>query len=200
MESSYETFRKAIAAGVFIGMGCIAYLSCENKVIGAFLFAIGLCSVVIFGSKLLTGALCTSDDWGELGLVNLGNYVGVFVMALLARASGIIGEIDMSARVGRPFYENILRGIICEICIYIAVMGHKKSRKLLIVVLGVMAFILCGSEHCIADFFYILMSSSGGVWYKEILFVLLVTVGNIIGAAFMRWLDPYDDITRTFEF
>ena len=200
MERGYETFRKAIAAGVFIGMGCIAYLSCENKVIGAFLFAIGLCSVVIFGSKLLTGALCTSDDWKELTVIDLGNCTGIFVMTLLARASGIIGEIDMSARVGRPFYENILRGIICEICIYIAVMGYKRCRSLLIIVLGVMVFILCGSEHCIADFFYILMSLSGGVWYKEILFVLLVTIGNIIGAAFMRWLDPYDDYDRTFEF
>lgn len=200
MERSHETFRKAIAAGVFIGMGCIAYLGSENKVIGAFLFSIGLCTVCIFESKLLTGALCTSDDWKELTVINLGNCTGIFVMALLARASGIIGEIDMSARVGRPFYENILRGIICEICIYIAVMGYKRCRSLLIIVLGVMAFILCGSEHCIADFFYILMSSSGGVWYKEILFVLLVTIGNITGAAFMRWLDPYDGYDLTFKF
>lgn len=200
MERGYENFRKAIAAGVFIGMGCIAYLSCENKVVGAFLFGIGLCAVCVFGSKLFTGVLCVSEDPKELLLVCIGNVIGILIMCVIAKHSGIISGVDMSERISRPFYQNILRGIICEICIYIAVMSMKMSDKnLLLVILGVMCFILCGGEHCIADDFY-LMVCEGGDLIKEAIFISSVTAGNAIGAAIMRLLDPYGDCYFTFSF
>lgn len=41
-----ESWLKSILAGLFIGIGGIAYLSVENKVVGAALFAVGLFTIV----------------------------------------------------------------------------------------------------------------------------------------------------------
>ena len=43
---------KGIYAGVMIGIGGIAYLSITNKIIGAFIFSIGLISICIYNMNL----------------------------------------------------------------------------------------------------------------------------------------------------
>lgn len=50
--------RRSIAAGVCIGIGCIAYLSVDNRYVGAFLFSIGLMAVCVFRLNLFTGKVC----------------------------------------------------------------------------------------------------------------------------------------------
>lgn len=184
MGKYYSVFQKSIMAGIFIGLGCIAYLSCDNKVVGAFLFSIGLLSVLECQALLFTGAICRSVKADTLTVIYIGNFVGIALMAVLARFSGIVEIVDMSVRVSRPFYQIWLRGIICEICIYIAVITYDRFQHPLFVVLPVMAFILCGSEHCIADMFYLLLSSDPNV--RTIFFIPFVTLGNVIGAFLMR--------------
>ena len=193
-----KTLKDAVTGGILIGIGCTAFLSCDNKALGAFLFSIGLCSICIFCSKLFTGALCTSEDWRELLVIYVGNLTGITLMMVIAKLSGIVSTVDISERVARTPIAIISRGVICEICIYIAVMGYRQYRRIGIIILGVMTFILCGSEHCIADMFYVLLSTEKS--HIGLAFILLVTIGNIIGAAFMRWLNPYDVYDLTFEF
>ena len=53
-----ESWLKSILAGLFIGIGGIAYLSVENKVVGAALFAVGLFTICTLGYNLYTGKLC----------------------------------------------------------------------------------------------------------------------------------------------
>ena len=40
---------KSFLAGVAIALGGYVYLSCENKYVGAFLFSVGLLTVLYFG-------------------------------------------------------------------------------------------------------------------------------------------------------
>ena len=47
-----ESWLKSILAGLFIGIGGIAYLSVENKVVGAALFAVGLFTICTLGYNL----------------------------------------------------------------------------------------------------------------------------------------------------
>ena len=48
-------FFSAILAGMLIGMGGTVFLSQSNPVVGSFLFAIGLFTIVVFQLHLFTG-------------------------------------------------------------------------------------------------------------------------------------------------
>ena len=48
---------KSFLAGVAIALGGYVYLSCENKYVGAFLFSVGLLTVLYFGLNLYTGRI-----------------------------------------------------------------------------------------------------------------------------------------------
>ena len=74
-------------------------------------------------------------------------------------------------------------GILCNILIYIGVEGYKSIQhefgKYLALVFGVMVFILCGTEHCVADMFYLWM---GGAWSaRAVVCILVITLGNAAG-------------------
>lgn len=76
----------------------------------------------------------------------------------------------------------LIPGFICGICIAIAVKGYKVAEgfgKYLAVVLGVMVFILCGSEHVVADMFYFAAARMCNLEVMK--FILIVTVGNVLG-------------------
>ena len=74
-------------------------------------------------------------------------------------------------------------GILCNILIYIAVEGFKniphEVGKYLALLFGVMVFILCGTEHCVADMFYFWIA---GAWNaRAIVCILIITLGNAVG-------------------
>ena len=50
-----DSITKSMAAGMSITLAATVYLQCENKLMGAFLFSIGLLSVIMFQFKLYTG-------------------------------------------------------------------------------------------------------------------------------------------------
>ena len=54
MKTRFAEFLKSILAGIMISIGCMVFLSCENKYIGSFLFSIGLITVVVFDLNLYT--------------------------------------------------------------------------------------------------------------------------------------------------
>ena len=45
LKDSYEVFVKAVLAGVMICFGCIVFMMCEMKIIGATLFSFGLLTI-----------------------------------------------------------------------------------------------------------------------------------------------------------
>ena len=52
MERVFRDFVKAVLSGFMIGIGGTVYLSCSNKIVGAFLFTIGLITICEFGFNL----------------------------------------------------------------------------------------------------------------------------------------------------
>ena len=97
-----ESWLKSILAGLFIGIGGIAYLSVENKVVGAALFAVGLFTICTLGYNLYTGKLCYILDSDKKGgylvwLIQIwvGNLIGTVIAGYgmrLTRSGAALAE------------------------------------------------------------------------------------------------------------
>lgn len=188
----------AVLAGVFISIGGCVFLSCENKVVGALLFTIGLFVIVTNGFNLFTGKVCYVFDNPvsyifTCALIWLGNLVGTFAAAealLLTRIGDVISkkaETICKAKTDDGYLSLFILGFFCNILIYVAVDGYKNNKsdlgKYLSLFFGVSVFILCSFEHCVADMFYFTVARA---WDADSLLALLViTLGNILGGIFI---------------
>lgn len=188
-----KTFLYSVLAGICIGLGGTIFLSVENKVIGSFLFSIGLFTILAFGFNLYTGkvgyALENKASYlGELALIWFGNLVGTFLMAMLVRFTRIYEGIEpkvksiVSAKLNDDPLSIFLLAVGCGICMFIAVDQYKKRQsivKALVVILPIMTFILCSFEHCVANMFYFALAGSFKEW--TLLYLLIMTFGNAAG-------------------
>lgn len=205
-------------AGAFIalaGVGATFANVYVGKIAGALVFPAGLAMVVIAGSELftgnnlmLTGLLAGKISLGKLlknwTLVFIGNLIGALIITGLVTVSGVFDSVaepvisTASAKVGMGFLEAMMRGVLCNFLVCIAVwmaFGAKTvGGKIAAVFLPVMLFVLCGFEHSVANMFYVpagmMMSSFAGVAGPSITGFLVgnllpVTLGNIIGGAIM---------------
>ncbi len=194
----------AILAGISIGLGGLVFLSVDNKVIGSALFTIGLFTVCTSGFSLFTGKVCyiltdkeefQKNGW-TLPVIWIGNLIGTGVVGLLARAARIGAAVSEKAaglcetKVNDEILSLFVLGILCNILIYIAVDGFRENKhevgKYLSLFFGVMVFILCGTEHCVADMFYFW---TAGAWSIEaVVAVLVITLGNCVGGVLLPLL------------
>lgn len=205
-----------ILAGAFIALAGAAATfgnAYVGKLAGACIFPAGLAMVVVAGSELFTGnnlmgmALFSGKiGWKDLlknwVFVFLGNLIGAVAVAGMVVLSGVFDGISdtvvatANAKVNMGFGEAILRGVLCNFLVCIAVwmaFGAKTvSGKIMAVFFPIMVFVLCGFEHSVANMFYVpagifenmLSGVSGGAlnFGGFLVYNLLpVTVGNIIG-------------------
>lgn len=187
---------KSILAGICISIGCVSYLSVENKYLGTFLFSLGLLTVVTFQLNLFTGKvgyLCTVNHkltyLRTLFSIWIGNLIGCSLIALLVNYTRL--NIDTSALVSvkenDTYLSLFILAIFCGMLMHIAVSGYKKIQNPLIVVLPVMVFILIGAEHCVADMFYWLMNKQ-----LAIVPLLVITLGNAVGGNVIEYITAKD--------
>ena len=205
-----------IFAGMFIALAATGATFGNiygGKIAGACIFTAGLAMVVVAGSELFTGnnlMLAALFD-RRIGLVKLlknwilvffGNFLGALFVAAIVTLSGVFGPVSetviatASAKVNLPFFEAILRGVLCNVLVCIAVWmafaANTVQGKIAAVFLPVMLFVLCGFEHSVANMFYIpagmFQGAFTGAAAPTILEFLLrnllpVTIGNLIGGA-----------------
>jgi len=199
-------FRKSVLAGMAIALGCVAFVSVDNRYLGAFLFSIGLLTICGMGWSLFTGKLCRYEgDFGDLPVIWAGNFLGSLIVFICYRIT--TDPYPAVAIAEKKFTKSIpnafVSGILCEICIYIAVVGYRTIQasigKYLSIILGVMVFILCGFEHCIADMFYFLAYIAPNTVLYAAAILLFVTAGNIAGAILMNSLDAKSRIRELTE-
>ena len=187
-------FIGAFLAGLSIGLGGLAFLSVDNKVIGALFFTIGLFTVCTFDLNLFTGKICYVFDNGWDYAVNLpviwaGNLVGTSFAALFATLTRNSADLSEKAyslctiKAKDSLLSLFFLGVLCNIFIYIAVEGFKNNPhgvgKYLSLIFGVTVFILTGTEHCVADMFYFQIAHA---WNgRAIACILVITLGNCVG-------------------
>lgn len=190
---------KGIYAGFMIGIGAIAFLSLENKVLGSFFFSIGLLTICMYAMNLYTGkigyVLINKIDYiYELLLGLLGNFIGTFIIGksiLLTRVSNISEKALtlVNIKLNDNLLSIFILSVFCGILMYIAVNNYKKVNteigKYIGIFMCVMTFILCGFEHCIANMAYITIANAWS--WKALLYVLIMILGNSFGAILIAY-------------
>ena len=187
MKKILEIILKSIGATVMIGIGCLIYINQPNP-IGAFFFSIGLLGVFYFGLNLFTG---------KIGFVRTKTDI---IYALLIFAANILGAVlffiipqitfDFAAKLANPWYLILFKGFICGILIYLCVDQYRGGRPW-ITLIGVPAFILSGSEHCIADMIYLVLTRS--FTFEAFSFIILVAIGNALGSLSFSFLQEINN-------
>ena len=206
LKQSISTLILAMAAGFCIGIGGIVFLAQENKFAGAFLFAVGLLTILVFRFNLFTGMVgYLTDNLMEkkfgylftLLLVWVGNFLGTAVAAGLVSLTRLQAALKLkcdpivAVKLADSWYSLLILGIFCGILMFIAVdtfkkrIGEKDFLCCIAVFMGVMVFILAGFEHSIADMFYFCLS---GKVVEAIPALLLITLGNAIGGNLIPWV------------
>lgn len=115
-------------------------------------------------------------------MANLFGVLTIFIIRRLDFMPELIYECAspiIESRDAELWYQHIIGGMSCGICIQMAVNNWKAKNKSLGVILPVMIFILCGFEHCIADAFYYTWSTFE---WRHLLQILEVFIGNMLGA------------------
>jgi formate/nitrite transporter FocA (FNT family) len=202
MERSMNLFKEylktlilSLSAGICIGIGGTVYLMCESKPLGAFLFAVGLTTILIFGFNLFTGMVGYTFDNKPMYLVKLlvvwiGNFGGTVAVGLIMSLTRVGGRITEAAKAvtASKLSDNYLSlfvlGIFCGILMFVGVDCFKKTwekkdfASIFMPVVCVAVFILSSFEHCIADMFYF---AAAGQIIEGLPTLLFVTLGNSLG-------------------
>lgn len=189
---------KSILAGIMIGIGGTIYLSLDNKVIGASLFAIGLFMIVTRGYNLYTGKVGYIFNNKPKYLVEVvatifGNFIGTFFVGFILKYTRIYEVINTKAynicltKINDNTLSIIILSFFCGMLMYLAVDGYKTGKdpfgKYAPVFLGVIVFILCGFEHSVANMYYFSVANFFNV--KVFAYLGLMIIGNATGGVFI---------------
>lgn len=115
-------------------------------------------------------------------MANLLGVLTIFIIRRLDFMPELVYECAqpiIESRDAELWYQHIVGGIGCGICIQMAVNNWAKKHESLGVILPVAVFILCGFEHCIADAFYYTWSAFE---WQHLLQIFEVFIGNMLGA------------------
>ena len=205
MQKHLATFVYAVLAGICIGLGGTVFLRVKDafpgaNIVGAILFGIGLFAICTRGYNLFTGKACYLFDNKPSYLITLaviwvGNLVGTCLLAFIENLTSLCGpdaginvtaKAMVDAKLSFGLGSIFLLACICNIFIYLAVNGYAKNPhevgKYLAIFLGVSIFILCGTEHSIADMYYWAVSGTlTSLPGKSFLYLIVISLGNVVG-------------------
>ena len=194
MKDNFKILIRAILAGVMISIGGTIFLTCESKLLGAFLFSIGLYAICAFGLNLYTGKIGYVIDNKpkyliELGITLLGNLIGTVgcgYLLFLTRQGDKLRKVASSiceTKLNDNLLSIFILAIFCGIIMYLAVDLFKRLTdfgKYMGIFMGITVFILAGFEHCVANMYYF---SAANMWeWKTVLHVLVMIAGNSVGS------------------
>lgn len=199
-----------ILSGITLGVGGMVSFSSDNRYVGAFLFSLGLFTIVQFRYGLFTGKVGYIVNREpayilEVLVTLISNAAGTFISALLLRqtrffttvVSGMEQTIEerVSAAVDGKIHDEPLSIFVlaafCGMLMFTAVEINRQCRAkgnfvgaLFGVVFPVVVFIICGFNHCIADMFYYFFCGCPDV-PAAILYFVLAVLGNAAGGMFI---------------
>ena len=179
----------AIMAGIFIGLASELNILATfdtglstslTKLLGGFVFSLGLILVIIAGAELFTGntlliisflnkKISLKQLLRNWGIVYLGNLIGSLILvALIFYAKPWLGGKEefafhaikiAAAKVNLDFTTAFVRGILANMLVVLAVWLSFSGRTLIDKVVGIIfpitAFVASGFEHCIANMFFV---------------------------------------------
>jgi len=184
-----STFMLAVLAGAFIAFGAALYTYVTydstlsmglTKLIGGFVFCLGLILVIVAGAELFTGnnlivmayvsrKVTLRQLLRNWAIVFAGNLVGslgiVFLIWLSGQwtaggsAVGAKALLIANAKVNLTFWQALSRGILCNVLVCLAVWlcfsGRSVADKILAIIFPITAFVALGFEHSVANMYFI---------------------------------------------
>lgn len=199
------------------------------KVLAGCIFPIGLILIILVCGELFTGnclllfgvldkRVKVKQMLKVLAVVFVGNFAGALIMVVLVNRSGQLdyGNGALAAAVIKTAYSKInldfmrafCSGIMCNILVCCAVLmvgtAHDVIGKIWAIFFPIMAFVVGGYEHCVANMYYIpagILAKQGEVYYNAAIDagmtaaqldsmtvgsflmnnLLPVTLGNVVG-------------------
>ena len=164
-----------------------------------------------------------ADMLRTLVLVYVSNFVGAALIAFLVAhsgqydySSGALGAYTIKVAYGKvhlSFANALVSGILCNILVCVAVLMAAAAKdiagKVLAIFFPILAFVVSGFEHCVANMYYIpagIFASKNAAYAAKALELynidstqlsslnwgsfaisnlIPVTIGNIIGGALL---------------
>ena len=132
----------SLAAGFCIGLGGAVFLLQTEKLVGAVLFCIGLCTICEMQFHLFTGRVCYALEqplwrWLQFPVIWIGNWLGAGLAANLlfltrmGPAARKAAQALVMAKNGDTFLSLFVLGFFCNIFVFIAVEGYKTFPHVL---------------------------------------------------------------------
>lgn len=206
----------SILAGILISIGGFAYICVKNIsiVIGGFLFAFGLFTIISLKLHLYTGKIGYLFNNKlkyllELLIILLGNAIGAISFGYLSRLmlngvnESIMNTITNTAnyKLSIPLYSSFILSVFCGIMIFLAVEVSRRNVsdlfKVIAIFFAVAIFIISGFEHCIANMFFFSFASSWSI--KALSYILIMILGNSIGSIAIYLLLKLTEKTKKDE-
>jgi len=185
----FSTLTQAVLAGSFISLGAVffTYVIHDStlstgltKLIGGFVFSLGLILVIITGAELFTGnnlivmafvsrKISTTQLLRNWMIVFTGNLIGSLLIVFLIYLSGqwfagtsAVGYkaiLIANGKVNLTFWQALSRGVLCNIlvclAVYLCFSGRSVTDKILAIIFPITAFVALGFEHSIANMYFI---------------------------------------------
>ncbi len=151
-----------------------------SRVLAGCIFPVGLMMIVFVGGELFTGdclmvmdVMCGKVSWRRcirsLCIVYLSNLLGALLIDVLLFYSGnldysdgLLGAYTIKVALGKVSIaplRGLCSGILCNILVCIAVLmagaASDIAGKVWAIFFPILAFVVGGFEHCVANMFYI---------------------------------------------
>ncbi|KAI5116674.1 hypothetical protein M0805_003315 [Coniferiporia weirii] len=229
-----KMFFKSVVAGALLSTGGLLYEIIEGgspsinannpgllKILGGFVFPVGLVMIVLTGQELLTSNMMVMPmaffkgavPWWSIPvnwiIVLFGNLCGsLFFAAVLVKYTAVISVAPYEdfvrdfaiKKAGTPEWHQIfLRGIACNWLVSIAVWqgaGSKETiSKVFAIWIPIWIFVACGYDHIVANMFSVPLGILFGADLTVAEYIrksfLASFFGNIVGALLVAIPNTY---------
>lgn len=223
---------QGILAGLYIAIGAIAYLKLASSMdhgigsfLGALVFPFGIIAILLMQAELFTSdsmvMVAVYDKRtkfyktiGILTWIIIANLIGAIAAAALTSMSGIFGPdaIDLvidkavhkaSMPMGTMFASAIFCNILVCTSVCLAYSCKDEIAKLIVIWLGITVFVLSGTEHVVANMYYLFAGYFFGAQISLLAIfrhLAIVAIGNFIGGGIIvsgvNYLLAYRDIDK----
>lgn len=224
---------QGILAGMYIAIGAIGYFKVASSVadpglgsfLGALVFPVGIIAILLMQAELFTSDSMVmiavydkrtkfSKILGILVLILIANLIGSIFLAGLSQGAHIFNETTLDLIISKATHkvhmdpmELLLSGILCNIIVStgvcLAYSCREEIAKVTVVWLAIVVFVLSGTEHVVANMYYLFTAyfAGGQITLGQIFYNLgIVALGNFIGGGIIvsgiNYLLAYRDIDK----
>ncbi len=224
---------QGILAGMYIAIGAIGYFKVAASVndpglgafLGALVFPLGIIAILLMQAELFTSDSMVmiavydrrtnfSKTLRILSLILFANLIGAVFIAELSIGAQIFNEKTLQLFFEKALHkvhmtpsELLMSSILCNIIVStsvcLAYSCREEIAKVVVVWLGITVFVLSGTEHVVANMYYLFVAyfAGGNITMGQISYnLLLVAIGNFIGGGIIvsgiNYMLAYRDIDR----